>query len=200
MAAIACPDDQTLATLALGGDGDGALDAHLAACAACLSAWRELRRALHALGRAAGDAAPHLRERVVRSAAALDVFAGFEPAAATLLDIDRRAARGALLSFHDAGFRVALPGVSFRRAPVGPARARSFAVLARLDPGAVLPRHKHLGDESTLVLQGRLADGPHAHGPGGVLRAEAGSQHEVRALGDEACCCVVVADGGVVWA
>lgn len=195
---LECPDDDALARFALDDEDVGdVLGAHLLACGACLCAWRALRDAALALERAAPPRAP-LRRRISRAAGLLDVYAPHEDAAAELLGVSRRAARAALLSFHDGAFYEAAPGVCF-----SPTRGASeVSLLARLFPGAPLPRHRHLGDEITLVVRGLLvddADASRAVRPGERVVARAGTEHGVYAVGDEPCCCVVVADGGVTW-
>ena len=176
------------------------VERHVAACKACLVASRGFAETLASL---AGDPSVgpggHLRARLDRSVRRLEQFTPHAMEVAALLDIDRRAARQALFEFHDGNFRQVMPGVFFRRAPVGASLDGAFAVLARLEPGATLPRHQHLGDEATLVLQGGLTDHVASAAPGQLLRAAAGSAHEVIATGDEVCCCVVVVRGGVTW-
>lgn len=51
----------------------------------------------------------------------------------------------------------ALPGVRQKRIWEDPAQKRR-ALLARFDPGATLPPHRHLGDELIFLLEGSNAD------------------------------------------
>jgi anti-sigma factor ChrR (cupin superfamily) len=57
------------------------------------------------------------------------------------------------------------PGVRQKRIWDDPARERR-AILARFEPGATLPKHRHVGDELIFVLEGTNADesGPVATG------------------------------------
>jgi len=72
------------------------------------------------------------------------------------------------------------------------------AVLVRMDPGCRYPRHRHVGDEDVLVLQGGFCDAAGEHRAGSFHRFPAGSVHAPVAL-DGALPCVLfaVARGGV---
>ena len=50
-----------------------------------------------------------------------------------------------------------MPGIKAKRIWSDPATNR-FAVLSRFEPGAVIPRHRHIGDELIFVLEGSTAD------------------------------------------
>jgi quercetin dioxygenase-like cupin family protein len=70
------------------------------------------------------------------------------------------------------------PGIRYFHFSPGPAGATPEAGIVRLRPGAVFPRHRHLGDEVSLVLEGSLVDDDgQRHGPGAVLPSAAGSEH-----------------------
>ena len=66
------------------------------------------------------------------------------------------------------------------------------ACLVWAQPGSRHPRHRHLGDENILVLQGRVRDERGTYGPGQVCRSRAGSIHSQEALAGEDCVCYVV--------
>ncbi|MBI1963050.1 MAG: cupin domain-containing protein [Candidatus Rokubacteria bacterium] len=54
------------------------------------------------------------------------------------------------------------------------------AVLVRYDPGAVVPRHRHLGDEQIFVLEGEVADDTGVCTRGNYARRPPGCVHTVR--------------------
>ena len=54
------------------------------------------------------------------------------------------------------------------------------AVLMRYDPGAVIPRHRHLGDEQIFVLVGSVADDTGVCTQGNYARRPPGCVHTVR--------------------
>ena len=56
-------------------------------------------------------------------------------------------------------------------------------------------RHRHLGDEDILVLEGSLSDGRGAYGPGQICRSRTGSVHAEEA-GPDGCICFVAYYGG----
>lgn len=57
-----------------------------------------------------------------------------------------------------------------------PVRHRSTRLI-RMEPGADIPAHRHLGEEETLVLEGTGELGGFAFGPGDYQRAHSGSLH-----------------------
>jgi anti-sigma factor ChrR (cupin superfamily) len=53
-------------------------------------------------------------------------------------------------------------------------------VLVRYDPGAVIPRHRHLGDEQIFVLEGSVTDDTGTCVAGDFARRPPGCVHAVR--------------------
>jgi putative transcriptional regulator len=89
-----------------------------------------------------------------------------------------------------------VPGVRVHVLREDPAR-RLVACLVWASPGARHPRHRHLGDEVILVLQGALADECGSYGPGAVCRSREGSIHSEVALPGDDCVCYVLYYGGL---
>jgi anti-sigma factor ChrR (cupin superfamily) len=84
-----------------------------------------------------------------------------------------------------------VPGVKLHLVKEDPSRnMRAFLVWAR--PGARHPRHRHLGDENILVLQGALRDERGTYGPGELCRSRTDSVHSEEALSGEECVCYVI--------
>jgi anti-sigma factor ChrR (cupin superfamily) len=54
------------------------------------------------------------------------------------------------------------------------------AVLVRYAPGAVIPRHRHLGDEQIFVLEGSVSDDTGTCTAGNYARRPPGCVHTVR--------------------
>jgi putative transcriptional regulator len=67
----------------------------------------------------------------------------------------------------------------------------ALSVVVRAEPGAVFPRHRHTGDEWTLVLQGGLESNGHGYWRGERLSQRAGSVHTLVALPGATCLCAV---------
>jgi putative transcriptional regulator len=74
------------------------------------------------------------------------------------------------------------------------------ACLVWAMPGALHPRHRHVGDENILVLRGAIRDDRGDYGPGEVCRSRAGSTHSEEALPGDDCVCYVVYYGPLEYA
>jgi anti-sigma factor ChrR (cupin superfamily) len=57
------------------------------------------------------------------------------------------------------------------------------AVLMRYDPGAVIPRHRHLGDEQIWVIEGSVSDDTGTCTAGNYARRPPGCVHTVSSPG-----------------
>lgn len=68
-----------------------------------------------------------------------------------------RSPRTQIFRLHEIAWTEALAGIKAKRIWSDAATSR-FAVLSRFEPGAVIPRHRHLGDELIFVLEGSTAD------------------------------------------
>jgi anti-sigma factor ChrR (cupin superfamily) len=89
-----------------------------------------------------------------------------------------------------------VPGVRVHVVKDDPSRGMR-ACLVWAKPGACHPRHRHLGDEIILVLQGSLGDERAEYGPGDICRSRTGSTHSERALPGDDCVCFVIYYGGL---
>src|SRR5256885_15963930 len=56
-------------------------------------------------------------------------------------------------------------------------------VLMRYEPGAVIPRHRHVGDEQIFVLEGSVSDDTGTCAAGDYARRPPGCVHSVRSAG-----------------
>jgi anti-sigma factor ChrR (cupin superfamily) len=54
------------------------------------------------------------------------------------------------------------------------------AILMRYEPGATIPRHRHVGDEQIFVLQGSVSDDTGTCTAGNYARRPPGCVHSVR--------------------
>src|SRR5690348_11460238 len=75
---------------------------------------------------------------------------------------------------------------------------RGYTALLRLEPGTVIPPHRHTGDVHAINLEGRreLVTGE-VIGPGGYVYEPPGNVDTWRAVGDEVVIVFVVLTGGV---
>jgi anti-sigma factor ChrR (cupin superfamily) len=93
------------------------------------------------------------------------------------------------------------PGVQLYHleGPLGDAPIARQAVVGfvRLKPGVAFPTHRHLGEETVVVVQGSLEDEDGSvSGPGAVVVRGAGSEHAFTALpGPDLVYLAVIRDG-----
>jgi anti-sigma factor ChrR (cupin superfamily) len=77
-------------------------------------------------------------------------------------------------------------GVQVRDFEAGDACGDAHGGLVRIEPGHGFPRHAHVGEETVLVLQGRLEDDEgNAYRAGDTIVSADGTSHELRVVGDE---------------
>jgi putative transcriptional regulator len=80
----------------------------------------------------------------------------------------------------------------------GPRVASADCGLVRIEPGARFPRHRHLGDEWSLVLAGEAEEGTGARwAPGDLVHRPADSAHAFRVVSAEPLVFAVVLQGGL---
>jgi anti-sigma factor ChrR (cupin superfamily) len=160
---------------ALGAEEARAFEEHLeGGCAACAAEVAEFSAAVEALAYAAPPAAPpaSVRERLLARAAGVEA-AGEEtrggPATHTSEDEVKADAPPAGFFILRAGAGEWQPtedeGVSYKLLFADHARG-TLTTLVRMEPGARIPPHRHLGVEQCLVLEGDVRSGPHKMGAG----------------------------------
>ena len=64
--------------------------------------------------------------------------------------------------------------------PLGGRGRHHKAILMRYEPGATIPRHRHLGDEQIWVLEGSVADDTGVCTAGNYARRPPGCVHSVK--------------------
>lgn len=128
-----------------------------------------------------------LRERLLGGAGGKNRFLPFLDRAMALFDLPEPESEGHLHSIDDAdAWEDMLPGVRFRDFDGGPALGEAHVGIVRLAPGEAFPRHTHVGEERSLVLQGELVDdqGRRYRAGDSIVSAD-GTSHELRAVGDQ---------------
>lgn len=91
-----------------------------------------------------------------------------------------------------ARWRMVHPGLRYCRLPVSD--SRHSAMLVRLGPGIRAPRHRHGGDELTLVLDGGYTDEFGHYEAGDLVIAGDGTTHSPVADKKRGCTCIVVTE------
>jgi hypothetical protein len=185
-----------LAELALG-EPDAGATAHVESCPSCAAELAALREAMTALpvGLPAPSTSIDVRARMLGSVDHLERFSDRAPALAELFGLSKNEARLTLHALSDDDGWMAAPfeGIAWRFVRIGKSRRPGSGMLARLAPGATFPRHKHVGDEHVLVLDGELIEPDAVTTTGGVVSREAGSVHTIGArVGGPGCVCALL--------
>ena len=92
------------------------------------------------------------------------------------------------------------PGESFKPLRFLP-RNRGRVLLLRLEPGTVVPRHRHTGEVHGFNLAGsrKLLESGEVIGPGGYVYEPAGNTDSWVAVGDVPCVVLITAYGAVEY-
>jgi hypothetical protein len=179
-----------------------ALEAHVGGCRECALEYVAVKEALAVVGWMAPEArpAPSVRARLLDDLDGDRYFAHVDRVA-DLLDLDAGKARALLRSLDDP--RAWEPGPIPRTAQLhvldaGPRVRGAYTGFSRIEAGVAWPRHRHLGQETMLVLAGgfRELDGHETHA-GESLVMPRGSEHSFIVFDAEPCISAVVAFGGV---
>ena len=122
------------------------------------------------------------RARLLNALTGVGRFRPLLAALARLTDLGAGALTDVLRRIDDAASWIeGAPGVRYFHFNVGPGAPTPAAGLVRVRPGAVFPRHRHLGPEVSFVLDGVLIQDGRRHGPGSVLESATDSEHEYAA-------------------
>lgn len=137
--------------------------AHAERCLDCAAALGEAEEAYHltmSAGAAATPPPPALRERLVASVAATNRFARFVDRVAELIQLSKDRAASLLAAIDDTTSWEDAPwaGVRLFHLPHDPQLADAVVGFVRMPGGTRFPHHRHLGEETTLVLQGTVRD------------------------------------------
>lgn len=111
-------------------------------------------------------------------------FEEFIPEIAQHLDISHDQARDYLLRIDrpESWEFIPIPGVSLFHVEGGPSVAQAITGFVRIKRGAVFPPHRHVGQETAVILQGALIDshsGRHKRGKTVIMDAD--SEHLIEA-------------------
>jgi anti-sigma factor ChrR (cupin superfamily) len=169
---------------ALEGEEARAFEAHLGeGCEACASELRGFESVVGSLGLAAPDAEPPIasRARLLERLAAVDSSESKDSARDDAKPSEPRSLCGEGFLVVRAGEGQWLPtgdaGVSFKLLYTDRERG-TFTTLVRMDAGASIPAHRHLGVEQCLVIEGDLRAGDVSMSAGDFNCSLPGSVHE----------------------
>jgi quercetin dioxygenase-like cupin family protein len=126
--------------------------------------------------------AAETRSRLMNGLDGPERFAPFFAQLSRLFDLPVLIIVGLLARIDDPrAWEDGVPGVKLIHFAAGPRRAAAEAGLVRLAPGACFPRHRHLGRETTIVLEGTLLDSRRDYGPGASVEHATDSVHRYAA-------------------
>lgn len=116
---------------------------------------------------------------------------------ARLCDLSVEAVKGLLTRIDEASAweRGQFPFIRLIHFQAGPRLSTAEAGFVRTAAGATFPRHRHLGSEITLVLEGGLWDNGRHYLPREIIEKDTDSVHEYRADPERDLITVVVYHG-----
>jgi putative transcriptional regulator len=136
-------------------------------------------------------ALPSARERLLASVRELPLrYAPFYERLGALWDLPEERVSEVLTSAKDSARWqwTALPGVRQIEVQGGPRTENARVRLLKFSAGVRFPRHRHIGREDVLVLEGSYSDSDgRVVGPGDLQVMEPGSEHGLRIHADEPC-------------
>lgn len=195
-----------LVDLALGSVGSverAALEEHLAACGACRDELEKVRAAVAdlPLGLARREPVPGVRAELAARVRGDARFWPFLGRLARLFDLSDERAERLVRRIDDPSAWASdalVQGGEVMLVSPGSRLEGAIASLIRLPEGARYPRHRHLGEERLLFLQGGVAldDGSLADA-GSAVESGPGSSHGFRVLPGGPCLAAVLVVGGV---
>jgi putative transcriptional regulator len=114
-------------------------------------------------------------------------FERFASRMASLFDVTVDRGRELLgLVERAASWETPAPGIGLVHFQGGAACAAADCGFVRLAPGCTFPWHTHRGEEVSVILVGKLYDASgRVLGPGDEMVQAAGTQHDIRAAGEE---------------
>jgi|SRR5579859_48424 len=153
-----------------------------------------------AWGLAPTGASERLRERILASTGAEGRYGVFADRMARLFDLPLAKARDLMRDLERgvAWNATPIPGFEMIKIDTGPRCQGAMTMLARLQPGTVFPAHRHVGEETSFVLEGGFVDSHGvAVGRGGELFKPEGTHHGFVVDLDGVCLAAAVAFGGI---
>ena len=136
-------------------------------------------------------ALPSARERLLASVRELPLrYAPFYERLGALWDLPEERVSEVLTSAKDSARWqwTALPGVRQIEVQGGPRTENARVRLLKFSAGVRFPRHRHIGREDVLVLEGSYTDSDgRVVGPGDLQVMEPGSEHGLRIHAGEPC-------------
>lgn len=120
-----------------------------------------------------------VRDRLLATLSNVDRFRPFLGKLAEMVDQPADFVRGLLTRMDDGTLWEPgpLPGLHVAHFEPGPRAQAADAGFVRVAAGVAVPRHRHIGDEVSFVLEGTLCEDGVRHYPGQVLQSAKGTVH-----------------------
>ncbi|MET0591093.1 MAG: cupin domain-containing protein [Polyangiaceae bacterium] len=138
-----------------------------------------------------------VRDRLLATLTSVDRFRPFLGKLSKMVDQPDDVLRGLLSRMDDGSLWEPgpLPGVHVAHFTPGPRSQAVEAGFVRVAAGFAIPRHRHLGDELSFVLEGTLCEDGVRHFPGQILENARGTVHGFSAGGERDLVFVVTHSG-----
>jgi anti-sigma factor ChrR (cupin superfamily) len=138
-----------------------------------------------------------VRERLLATLSHADRFRPFLDRLAAMVDQPTDFVRRLLERMEDGTLWEPgpLPGLHVAHFEPGPRVRAADAGLVRVAAGVAVPRHRHIGDEVSFVLEGTLCEDGVRHFPGQMLQSAKGTVHGFSAGADRDLVFVVTHSG-----
>ena len=178
-----------------------AVESHVRGCVRCSAEFAATVETLALLAATATPVTPSptVRERLFARVRSKSRWAPFIDRVAELFDLAAEQAEAVLQTLEDPRNWVPGPGGGNELyfVPKGPRLAGADAGFLRLGPNVQFPRHKHLGQETAIIMAGSLLEdgSDRVWQAGDVQVKEAGSEHSFKASEDGCLLAVVVFEG-----
>jgi hypothetical protein len=120
-----------------------------------------------------------VRDRLLATLSSADRFRPFLGKLAEMVDQPADFVQGLLTRMEDGSLWEPgpLPGLHVAHFEPGPRAQAADAGFVRVAAGFSVPRHRHLGDEVSLVLEGTLCEDGVRHFPGQIVASASGTVH-----------------------
>ena len=148
--------------------------------------FKDIEEAIHQLAMALDPIAPSddLRTRILADLPVkkTHLFSTFAPQIAKLFQVTEERAQIFLDLLGEPAAWLYQQGIGLMHVPAGPALAQADVGFISLKPKQTFPRHRHRGEEMSLVIQGSYQDGDLVVCAGESQILAAGSTHHFTAL------------------
>lgn len=180
------------------------VERHLKTCAACSAKVRSLRQAAGGLALSVPAVAAPLGalDRIRGELSGGGRFGHFTPQVAELFDLPARDVRPLFdkLLIPSSWEEGPAPGIGMIPVNAGPKHAGAFSAFVKIPTGVLFPKHRHVGLEVNLVIQGGFRERGKEVWRGDLVREASGTSHDQLGLPGIDCIVAAVLHGHIEMA